>query len=1554
MSLTATYQQHQNNLKSELQNEPDAAKFENLSAALLGRLLEVPVLVAKSGFQHGGDAGSVGRQGRRFRLECKKYSDTTRLSDRELLGEIDHALSRDEALEAWFLIATRNVSEQLAHDLMQKGERLGVPVVILDWKNNELAPLAALCAFAPDIVEAEFSNIASAHSLALQPIADNAIEMLRREMQAWCLGFGSLRTKSHEKLSRIWNSPRSSNADLGQDAAGGAHTKKIRRTVVHQALNNWWTQQAKTDAPAAVIGLEGVGKTWATLDWLVDNISALPIVLVVPSSAAATLSSISETKIKQFLAEQLYEVSRVRNSEHWLRRLDYLLKRPADEGPVLTIFFDGLNQEPSVQWSQLFKVLQGESFSGKVRLIISTRPHHFEDKLSRLRGLIAPVTQVDVGGYDTTPGGEFDQMLAFEGLTQAGLHSDLIELARTPRLFRLVIRFRDRLVEAGQVTVHRLLWEYGRDTLGVRVGKSFSESEWQAWLKEIAQKYRDGIRGFSVKSLGETVSRHDLSETEIYARLSDIIDGRFAESDLSGELKPTPTVIAHALGAALLAHLSTVTAPHFTSLNTELTRWLDPISGLDQRAEILRAAVSILVEQNSRIPFIADVLVTAWLQTQNVTDSHRQELAVLASNLIDALLAAIEQSDEHTHTSARLWAVNALRAIPRDDVAACTKILARIERWFSIVSRDVAPHTEANSDFEKKRSEEFKRRIGTDTSGLITVAGIQLELVDHDNHNLTVTAPSLMEGFPLVQALPILKRAAITLAIRRKCESWDRLKWLCLFNEVDPDETTAALRALSKIICQGRPEPGIHSDIPARIAALLLWMTGHESDDAAATAINPQIDQWYNYEQDYLQNPGHSFFTLERRHAEIVLNDTDIPIISRIERTKEVWLDPSFQPPTSFIEEVRDLATRFEVDKLNRQCSYTIEDHHFDDIECALAKCAPDLLADMMRRKIQCFTSSHAESRYWRSVHAPEHWLLAGANEASAAKSLRLSSTEPDKQREDIAANQLLMLELRHQDVLTQFDTLINANLDFIMSDLIETVRQPSSDDIDAMIFKYADALPKQKDDLLLLLSLHSNEFSDSAWAWITDFAKQPYQKHAHVAFRMLARSNPLRFGQMLDVENWHWSADKHDWINHYGTSALIQSTQTLPFDEVAPRLAPWRLLEAARLRGNIPDEIRLATTLVGHIIFAQMVEKPDLGVDLLIEKNSANFHPFTFSAKPRQNQEDSKNHFGTFMDADAQIKAHNQAVKAVVSRIREFKLSGANLCFVNFDTEDFIPVLQYAPDLIEPWLDGAQELIASFRQRVHRAEGAFLALCEALLSCDPMRGVNLWRALRSTVLTNYIGEAGIEDLLHMIFRVQDSPEVIALREELFELKHSNTDRALLDLAIAASINGKSDWLNAMIESDQKSDLIWKRKRGVVLSGFSANNTLPVANAWPDGQIQTTHALLEVRSARFRWIEACAHHWWKIYLQANEPDNAYAAWRLFLNAADHRAWIWMHQETLLANDSSSFFKFKLSHAQINQSELKRAMKKRTEKLDEKLFDQDVYLGIGPWGKDTGS
>jgi hypothetical protein len=1304
-----------------------------------------------------------------------------------------------------------------------------------------------------------------------------------------------------------------------------------------------------------VTGWDGVGKTWAVLDWLVDRKDEEPIILIVPSSAVANLSSVSETSVKRFLADRLYELSGVRNPEHWLRRLEYLLKRPTDEGAVLSVFFDGMNQEPSVPWLSVLKVLQGEAFEGRVRVLVSTRTYHFDDRLSQLRGLIVPALSVKVDLYDTTLGGELDQMLAFEGLTRTNLHSDLIELARTPRLFTLVMRFRNRLVEAGHVTVHRLLWEYGRDTFGERAGRSFSEAEWQAWLKEIAQRYREGIREFSLKTLGETASRPDLTESEIYARLSEIIDGRFARPNPSGNLQLTPTVVAHALGAALLAHLDTIAQPTFATVESELAQWLDPIGGLDQRAEILRAAVSILVERGGPTSPLAGVLVTAWLQTQNVSDTHRRELAILAPNLPEALLDAVERSCGYTQASARLWAVNALRAIPRSNNLAMTAIVGRLRTWFSTVSQDLDLGPNANADHNRHRSDRFRTRIGTDRLGPVTVLGVNLQVVDRTDGVLAATAASIIEGFPLAKAQQVFEAAAISLAVRGHNDGWDGLNWLCLLNEVDPDETAAGLRDPSNAVRIRSPESGVHADLPARVAALLLWVSGQEVDEDGASSIDPRIDRVLTYEKDYLPRPGRSLFALERRDARAALLDTELPLHFRVGRTKELWLDHTFEPPASFVAEVREAAARIDVEKLDRHIGYTVEDNDFEEIEPVLARCAPDLLADLIRRKLRSAATCPADSRYWTAIRASDHLLLAGKAEAAAAMALRLKDSLPDDSNEAFAANKLLMLELQDIEVQAQFDALIRADLKFVLdSEFAEILGLPTAADIDALIGRYGGGTPKQQKDLLTLLSIHPVSLSDGAWAWIERFTIQEAQGLCGLAFPILACSDPARFGRTLALEGWSWRADASLWVNHYGTGALIEATLGMPFDQIAPRLAPWRLLEAVRVRGADPNEVRLAAEILGRVLTADKIEEPDPGSMLAVDLTETKSSPFQVSVAPRPSLEAVEDPLQAMMDREAQRQARRRAVETAVARIQEAWKSGANLYLAKMKAEDFEPVLQLSQDIVDLWIEGFTEITAGFRRRVHLAESAFLAICEALLAHDPSRGTRLWRALRATVTTRYIGAAGVEDLLHMVFRVPDSPAVIALWEELVGLEYCNTDQDLFDVAVAASYNGKADWLAALIQSDRASALAWKRKRGTVLSGFIVNNALPVVGAWPDGEIRTNYHELDRKSARFQWSEACARHWWQVYLAAHEPTEAYAAWVLFLRSADRRAWVWMREDVQAANNASSFFNLKLSHADLNRSKLKRAMDKRAENFEKSFLDRKIVEGVGPWSKEAGS
>jgi hypothetical protein len=1543
-------------LHAALSDDPRPQQLENLAAELIGQLLGVEVAVAQSGSQHGGDAGPAGRQGRRFRIECKKYRETTALSHRELLGELDQAVGRDEAIEAWVLVATRTVPEQLRQELEQHGDRLGVPVLIFSWAADSLSTLAALCASGPQVVGRLISADAGVLARKLAAIAGDAIDEIRSELASWTLGFEILRRKSHEKIREIWHSSKVSNAELGQDAAGGSHAKRIKRQTVSRALDVWWAGQAQTDAPLVVLGAEGVGKTWATLDWLADHIVEQPILFVVPSSAVASLQTASQATVKRFFAERCYELTGQRSVDHWLRRLDRLTQRPTDEGPAITIVFDGINQEPSVSWLQILKILQAPPFAGRVRSIVSTRPHFFTDRLSELKGLIASAVKTTVEVYSVEPGGEFDQMLALEGLTRTSLHPDLVDLARTPRLFKLVVRLRNRLADAHQITVHRLLWEYGRDSFGERAGRSFSEAQWRQYLQDIAAAIRQGATAFNERTLGEAATRPDLSTGDVYARLSDIIDGRFTRAAPSGAIEFTPTVVAHSLAGALLAALAPLTTATHDVVDAALTKWLDPIAGLDQSPEILRAAVAILIERGDKTDTpIAGALVAAWLQSQNLPENHRRELEALAANLVSPLLDSIERSTSHTQLSARLSAVNALRAIPRTDSVASTTIVDRATSWLRPISRDVrASGFGSTNDFEKQRAKRLIDCVGVDRSGPMTILGHAMTFVDYGDGVLGALVPSILEGFPLAPAASVIEMATINEMVGRGNAGLDGLQWLLILNEIDAEATAEALRAHARSVQQRLPETGISTRLSVRVARRLLSLTGYESDEIAALAIGP-ADQERSYENAYLASPATSFFKLERRHVDAVLGDATRPIYARLQRTKSFWSSPTFSPTPSVVDEIRRAASTIDPAKLDSAGSITIDDHAFGELEPVLARCAPDLLADIGRRKLLMLQDASREQRYWRAIAAPHQLMIANAESRKAARALRTRFTENEAGNELYASTQLLIVELHGEQGSTQASRIIEAGLEVFLNALGDIIAEPSSEQVDAVFTRFEQGTLNQQQTLLSLLLIYRAPLSEKIWTWLEAKACGHDPTTRGIAFRILERANADRFGRRLIEWDWTWSSADHYWCNHYGSGAIISGASSVPFDQIVPRLAPWRVLEAARLRGNDPADVRLAADIFGSVLVARTVPEVDPGSELAIDVGEPTAFPGSYVLRPRENEDTTNDPFAAItgaQEAQVQPDAWRRAVDTAYQRISQAQAAGANLYLSHISAQDLDPVWTYARPTFDTWTEGLDHLTSDFRRRVRLAELAFLAICETLLNNDPIRGVKLWRSLRQVTSMHHVGRGRVEDLIHIVFRVKDSPEVDLLRASLVDLRHCSSDECLAEIALAADLNGRRDWIESQIKSDHASPYVWRQRRAVVLSGFVSDNSVEDTADWPTGALKSSFDSLKVRAIGCRRCEAEAHHWWRAFLAAPTVEAAYAAWVLFLQTCDRRGWVWLHRDISAATTSGGSFDTKIAHAKVNQPLIDKQLESHDTDLARTYLGLNIVAGVGPWRTNT--
>ncbi len=1536
-------------LKAILQKQKPR-QFEQLAASLIGTLLDVPIALAKSGFQFGGDAGPAGRAARSFRIETKRYADNTSLSDRELLGEIDHAIVRDSGLEGWFLVATREVPEQVQMDLADKSAKVGVPVIIIDWTTAACPDLAALCTVAPEIVGSICGSEAQEITRAITDTMSNSLEKLKRELQTWSLGYEGMRSLAHGKLDEVWTTPAVAVANLGQDIAGGARASTIRRATSFAGLSSWWQASEPGAAPAIACGMEGFGKTWAAVDWLVDQRSELPIVLLLPSSRFAGATNATETTLKTIIAESLFEIAKARDVEHWKGRLERLLKRPISEGPVLVLCLDGMNQEPGVPWLRFLQILQADPFVDRVRIIGTTRKHHFEERLNHLSGLIIRPHTIEITQFTDEPGGELDQRLAHDNLTRGDIHAELLPFARTPRLYDLVIKLRDRLDTSTEVTVHRLLWEYGRDTLGVRGGNALSESEWKTWLSGLADRNRAGAQSYSFGELGNLAARPDLSETDVYRRLSEIVDGHFVTQLPSGKYKLSVQAVTHALGLALLNQLEEVTSATQPSIETALFQWLDPISGLDERSEILRASVNIALAQSRPIPeIVITELVTAWLSTQNLIEDHRAELAGLAKPLLRPLLDVLERETHGAYQGARLIALESIRSLPKDDGHTWAVIIERATEWLRVFSRDVDPPSRRNDESEKSRSEHLKKRIGKDEDGEATILGLRLKIIERGGSPGIEEIPALIEGFPLARAKSIFEYNALVEALTRRSGIWDELKWIVLLNRVDFAETRNMLKCLSDDFL-GRPaELGVHPELNRRIAALLLWMSGDEALESEAVECDPGLDSWRSYEEDYLLDPSNSWYRLERRHVDEVMANRALPLFRRIDRAKHFWIDPAVSAPPSFVEDLTLGSNLFDLSNVYVGRGHTKEDHDLEQFVVPLARFAPNALATMIRRKLTPATRLDENGRWALSHHAIEHFLLNEGGIAAALGYVRRSRSRANADEKSHIRENFMLFEAASLDTREQFELFLDANQKYISYDPQHILKAPSLEVLDGLIAKYGVRKSKAQNNLVALLSLVEPELSDGAWQWLLDRAFDPKFELRGVAFKILSRADGVQFGNKLLERGWSWTSGDDDWVNHYGSHAVIDAAMSAPFEQIASIIMPSLLPYAVKERGAEVGDTRLAAEILSSLLMSPTARAADPGAEIFVNAERREGDPVSFSILPPPMVPDDPWEDWRAMSRPGEYAKHRQtAVDNAVARIKDARTTGARLFIHSFSPEDFSPFIANHRETVMQWIEGYADCTTEFARRVRLAEGAHIALCDAMFEHNPVLAATLWRSLRKALHTRFIGDGKIDEMIHLVFKHAALPQAAILLDELYALESCSTDAALFNLALAAQLNDQATWLDRIIALDEASDDIWRRQRGRIIKGFRVGNDLPFQDSGSDVVAPDLRTSRHQKKLRWQHREACARHWWAAYWDAATIEDAYAAWVLFLHAADRRAHCWMVERIRAVSEAEPLAKEKLAHFRLNYDRLTRAMEKHEKDMDREFLGRRIKEDIGPW------
>lgn len=1207
----------------------------------------------------------------------------------------------------------------------------------------------------------------------------------------------------------------------------------------------------------------------------------------------------------------------------------------------MLLLIDGANQEPSFNWRRVVQILEAGGFQGRLRLIITVQTHFLEERLHNMRGTTHGARLIGVEPYDVAPGGELAQMLAQDGRDLDSLAPELLPLARIPRLFPLVIKLSANAHIEGDVTMARLLWAHGRDELSLREGRAFSENEWESWLLTLAKGHWAAIqsghagghtgRFYSLEELDAMVARQSNEPALNYRRLAEIIDGTWMEPapGRAGHFRPKAATVNLALGAAVLGLLEDVEHQVAGNVEQALANWLDPIASTSAAAEILAAAMSIVVaKQLPSTSAIPSAIVTALLQSQNAQDGHRKQAVALAPALFSPLMDAIERSSSRAQASARHWALTALRSISEENLTAWKIIGQRLVAWVAHADCPSASELARSDGTSKHQAERLMQRIGTHTAGTHLVMGVPLVLREVDHEDLAQHVPSLLLGKPLMLFMPVFAAAAVTAAISLSRGSWAGMKWLISLNPIDPDETVCYLAELSIIALQVPGGRGVHPELPKRVAALLLWLTGVEEHERKASEMRVSFEGGISYEESYLSNPTRSFFPIEHRHLDLVWRDDGVALLRRLQMAAAYLPDPTLDVPAEFVRQVEAAAKSFPVDKLDVSIHYRGEDHDFDALVPGLARLRPSALAKLMRKWFDGLPARSREPRHWAALRASRHLLLVRAQEAASIRAMRLRRPTPEDAEEKILAMSMLEAELGPLALDDQLDTLVDADDAFLSLRLLDGLYSPDENTIPRFISRWGLSNRRALEVLFSYIYRHPVRLDRGMFDALVGhaFSEEADDELKTPAFIGLARSNPEWFGELLMGRSWRAGAADNHFEQEQGSRAVFAARPSTALKDLRNIVAPWLLLSEVRSRGGAATDAKLAADVLSDAIHARSFEPSHPGVDISIDLSKrhggVSFEPPTRTADDQGSLQDK-------FDFNVQERRHEEARKKGNSFLRQARSAGALLAAVPVPLDDAKVLVDECSAEVDLWLEGCDERTRDFRSRVNRAGGLFLALCEALLATDWQKGVRLWHALDQSLTINFVGRASINELKFIPFRAPENPGVLALRNELFSLARNLTDSSYVDIAVCALLTGNEHWLRAKIGDDASSNVTLRMKRAAVLQGLiERRENGPI---WPTGCSAGEFDWLRRRAQSWINRAAFARHWWRQFLQAKEPADAYAAWHVFLHCADRTAFAWIRPDLDAFRRDDELWRLKVFHLDINWSNLTRSMKEKESK-----------------------
>jgi hypothetical protein len=1457
--------------------------FEGLMAAVLTDITKTSFALATSGSQRGKDGQSVLNKGA-VTFEGKLYDEA--VPRKEILSKIaEIAIDDCGDTDLWVVGSTGPVSSQAADSATALASKFAVATIIADWPSSGLPTLACVLAMAPAVTArfvadktqvSEPKIVDYLRAVRQHPQFEDRAQELRQIFDQPSIGPAYALKRNQEWLQAAFGSINRARVVFGQPLAPGDPSVHgiLDRAELRQRLSA--AIFGKPDgAIAAVLGLDGSGKSWIfAQSWLNQPTRPLTVVLV-PDDIAAPISqeALEElliVKLVQQTGDSPTEIARKRWRKHFERWKHF---QDADS-PRLLVFLDGINQRPTIPWTKVIDAL-GQVLAGLGgKLVFSCRSFFYADNLKNR--LISQVVSVEVPEWTTA---ELETLLQQRGTSVSRLNAPVVGTLRNPRIFAVAADLLENseIEQFHELSVSRLLFEHIRNG-AAPAGGSLSPSQFVREIRDHADEIVSRLQQSQTADL--RVFDRSTEERQINSTLAE----QFILTSAGRFFEPLPDdpsrYILREEGLSLALGLSLVNTAkyaHRNGLNIDegLAKILDPIAALDRAGDVLLSALLVSIFGENTSDLVVASLARSFIGLQNLDDGRYPEFRALVRRWPLPFLKALEESALADGISSNLsWLTEALLE-NRHNNSCAAPISTFAQRWLSLYSP--APERMMMQgqpgDNKEKRLAEYKKRKEELSAKIADFSEVEIALFDAlvleergDYSRLNRVAFQILAGTALKSFAESFRNWCLASAFNGGfSDADDEFYNLIRFNRVDWVETRGAiLKAAESLRAATISKTGQWALVH------LLRATGASPDAKEADAVVQ---------------------TLTRDHPRYFGGR----LIETFCATDPC--DPNSTRPDNIAATAAKYAA-IEVSKLKKAMGQGSEDHLFRMARTGLARFEPDAAVGTMRRfAADALTRNNAEFRiavFGLENHTSVLDDVTGAQFVEKASKIAADAiAQGDKHHQlFVAAQYALGIAFPHMTGDEQLDALLaHPKSDNILLSVSEVMRR-----CDPLKFeRKLESAYREGDDVsqfrLLVFAQHTDTtINERAREIVGELSRSPNQLVRLCAFAVICRLKDLKLLSLIATSHWTTadldrSSDQFQmW---YGSQALVLATERglLSVEACLERISSSTYLTlvqklgenaALAVAGRLDAGIRKAAS---HQVKANL---PDIE-----QCSSGDQRPSWLNISDKPNPQESQH--DAFKRAtetgDAWYERHIRNREAVTKFEKELTKAGAELIIESVSETLIEEIAKYDPSIVHEWYTRFLDFDIKVLDRVHNIA---LPVAQVISQSDPEAGIALFEKLQSS--SPYVrvtfGRASIGLDAVSVWRAGDDDRLDHFR--FGRIDDARTDHEIAVEVLAAISAGRGQTLRDYVMDRRGRPEPSLAARALMVAGFSEESDWALETL---EQFKGRHGFLAqaYKSAKYAMDRhGWARHWAKAMSEARSENDLWRYGVLLAKIVDGR------------------------------------------------------------------